>query len=329
MNPWLLFAICAAVIVFAGRAISDASDELAERTGLGRAFIGSLLLAGATSLPEVAASGSAAFMGSGNLALGNVFGSNIFNMLLLLLGQIFAARHILSNVSSSHVTTAATGMMLSGIAALSILSPQPAPSFLGAGLDTWLIAVLYIVIMRLLPGSEQEAEIAATADTHEAQPATPLSQVWLKFAASALAILVAGWFLSKAADEIAVITGLGQTFIGSTLLALSTSLPELSVTIFTVRMGAYDLMVGNVLGSNIFNMVILVVSDLFQPGSTPILSTGTTGQVVSALVGLVMSGIVIVALTLPKRAVTWKFNWEMWLLLATYLVGLRLIYLAG
>lgn len=328
MNPWLLFAICAVVIVVAGRAISDASDELAERTGLGRAFIGSLLLAGATSLPEVAASGSAAFMGSGNLALGNVFGSNIFNMVLLLVGQVFATRHILSNVSPAHVTTAATGMLLSGIAALSILAPQPY-SFLGAGLDTWLIAILYIVIMRMLPGAEQEGEVAAATQTQETEPSASVTVVWLKFAASAAAILVAGWFLSKAADEIAVITGLGQTFIGSTLLALSTSLPELSVCIFTARMGAYDLLVGNVLGSNIFNMTILLISDLLQPGNTPILSTGTTGQVVSALVGLVLSGIVIVGLTLPRREVKFKFSWEMWLILAGYLLGLRMIYLAG
>ena len=133
----------------------------------------------------------------------------------------------------------------------------------------------------------------------------------------------------QAADQIAVITGIGQTFIGSTLLAASTSLPELSVTIFTARMGAYDLLLGNMLGSNIFNMVILLVSDLFQPGSTPILSTGTTGQVVSALVGLVLSGHRGVALTLPRREVKFKFSWEMWLILAGYLVGLRMIYLAG
>ncbi|MFB5083894.1 sodium:calcium antiporter [Symbiobacterium thermophilum] len=328
MNPWLIFAICAAVIIVAGRAISNASDELAERTGLGRAFIGSLLLAGATSLPEVAASGSAAFMGSGNLALGNVFGSNIFNMILLVVGQIFATRHILSNVSPTHITTAATGMLLSGIAALSILAPQPY-AFLGAGLDTWLIAVLYIVIMRMLPGAEQEPEVAAATQARDAEPTTSLTVLWLKFAASAAAILVAGWFLSKAADEIAVITGLGQTFIGSTLLAASTSLPELTVSIFTARMGAYDLLVGNVLGSNIFNMVILIVSDLLQPGSTPILSTGTTGQAVSALVGLVLSGIVIVSLTLPRREGKFKFSWDMWLILAVYLVGLRMIYQAG
>jgi len=330
VNPWLLFLICAGVITVAGRIISKASDDLAERTGLGRAFIGSLLLAGATSLPEVAASASAAYMGAGNLALGNVFGSNIFNMVLLVIGQCFAARQILSNVSPMHVTTAATGMLLSGMAALAMVIPQPY-SFLGAGLDTWLIAATYILIMRLLPGSDQEAEIAAAAESQEtaAVESTPLSRLWLKFAGSALAILVSGWYLSQAADQIAIITGLGETFIGSTLLAASTSLPELTVSVFTARMGAYDLTVGNVLGSNIFNMTILLVSDLFQPGGTPILSLGTTGQVVSALVGLVLSGIVIVALTLPRRDAGRKFPWDMAMILGAYLVGLRLIYLAG
>lgn len=259
-----------------------------------------------------------------------MFGSNILNMVLLVFGQCFAARHILSNVSPVHATSAATGMLLSGIAALALVVPQPY-SFLGAGLDTWLIAVTYIVIMRLLPGSDQQAEVAATSELPQAAGghSTSLAGVWLRFAGSALAILVAGWYLSKAADEIAVTTGLGETFIGSTLLALSTSLPELTVSIFTARMGAYDLMVGNVLGSNIFNMVILFIADLFQPGSTPILSTGTTGQIVTALVGLVLSGIVIVVLTLPRREEGRRFPWDMAVILATYLIGLRLIYLAG
>ena len=334
MNPWLLFAISAGIIVVAGRAISNASDELAERTGLGRAFVGSLLLAGATSLPEVAASGTAAFQGAGNLAMGNVFGSNIFNMLLLVIAQCFAARPILANVSPTHVTTAAAGMLLSGIAALSMVVKQPY-AFLGAGVDTWLIAATYIIIMRALPGSDAqpalEAEVAATAETPPRDQAntSSIARAWMKFAVSAAAIIVAGWYMSAAADEIAVITGLGQTFIGGTLLAGATSLPELTVSIFTVRMGAYDLAVGNVLGSNIFNMLILLVSDLAQPGSVPLLSGGTTGQIVSALVGLILSGIVIVALSLPRRGEGRRFPWEMVAIGGAYLIGLRLIYLAG
>jgi len=332
MNPWLVFVISAGVIIVAGRVISNASDELAERTGLGRAFIGSLLLAGATSLPEVAASGTAALQGAGNLAMGNVFGSNIFNMLLLVIAQCFAARPILSNVSPTHVTTAAAGMLLSGIAALSMVVRQPY-AFLGAGLDTWIIAATYIIIMRALPGNaeEQQLEVAATAETppKDEEESSSAVRAWLKFAISAAAIIVAGWYMSSAADQIAVITGLGQTFIGGTLLAGATSLPELTVSIFTARMGAYDLAVGNVLGSNIFNMLILLVSDLAQPGSVPLLSGGTTGQIISALVGLILSGIVIVALTLPRRGDDRRFPWEMVAIAGAYLIGLRFIYLAG
>lgn len=75
MNPWILFAASAAVIVLSGRKLSEYGDQLATHTGLGRAFVGSIFLAGATSLPEVVASGVSAYQGWGNLAMGNVFGS--------------------------------------------------------------------------------------------------------------------------------------------------------------------------------------------------------------------------------------------------------------
>jgi len=331
VNPWLLFVLCAGAIIYSGRVLSNAADELADRTGLGRAFIGSLLLAGATSLPEVAASGAAALQGAGNLSMGNVFGSNTFNMLLLVIAQCFARRPILANVSQTHVTTAAAGMLLSGIAAMAMLA-RPSASFLGAGLDTWVILATYLLIVRLLPNSEGGETATAVAAAAETPPearerSSSVALVWLRFGAGAAGVVVAGWYLSAAAEQIAVVTGLGETFVGSTLLAAATSLPELTVSIFTVRMGAYDLTVGNVLGSNIFNMIILFISDLLQPGSTPILSAGTTGQVVSALLGLILSGIVIVALTLPQRGERQRFPWEMAALAIAYLIGIRFVYL--
>ncbi len=322
MNAWLIFALSALVIVLAGRKLSQYGDEVAHQTGLGRAFVGAILLAGATSLPEIATSVAAASEGWGNLAMGNVFGSNIFNVAILVVAQLFAARRIAANVAPTHVTVAAAGMMLSGLAALAMVVRLPY-SFAGVGLDALLIMTAYLFILRVLPRDEGDPEVAATAS-----PVEPGSAwlVWGKFGTAAVVVVGAGWFLSGAADQIAVMTGLGETFVGGTLLAAATSLPELTVTIFTARRGQYDLAMGNVLGSNIFNMLILVLADLALPGG-PMLATASTGQSAAALVGLVLAGIAVLALTsapLARRA--GRIGWETWAIGATYLAGTYLLF---
>lgn len=326
MNPWILFALSATAIVLAGRKLSDYGDQLATHTGLGRAFVGSILLAGATSLPEVVASGTAAYQGWGNLAMGNVFGSNIFNMTLLVLGQMVATKPILQNVSSSHITVAAKGMLLSGIAALAMLIQFPV-TFLGAGLDIWVILIAYVILVMAMPkGADPLATEAQAEQAVDAPPPVSGLLLWSKFGAAAAVVVVAGWFLSSASEQIATMTGLGETFVGSTLLAAATSLPELVVTIFTIRNGAYDLALGNVLGSNTFNMLILVIADFALPGKVPLLSMASMGQVLAALLGLVLSGIVVVALSLPKGPAGRRIPWEMVAIAATYLVGVWFLY---
>lgn len=325
MNPWITFLLSATAVVLAGRKLSQYGDDIATQTGLGRAFVGSILLAGATSLPEIVASVAAAVGGAGNLALGNVFGSNIFNIVILVVAQFFAARRILANVSHTHTVVAAAGMMLSGLAALAMLVKSPL-TMLGAGVDAWMILFTYIFILRLLPRESEEPQVAATVES----PPGGAGAVWLRFGGAAAVVVVAGWFLSGAANQIAVITGLGQTFVGSTLLAAVTSLPELTVTIVTARQGLYDLALGNVLGSNIFNMVIIVLADFALPTGT-ILSVAETGQVIAALAGLVMSGIAVVALaSAPLLGVRARegprFQWESYAIAATYLSATYLLF---
>ncbi|MFZ5824875.1 MAG: sodium:calcium antiporter [Bacillota bacterium] len=325
MNPWIMFVLSAAAVVLAGRKLSQYGDDIATQTGLGRAFVGSILLAGATSLPEIVASVAAGLGGAGNLALGNVFGSNIFNVAILVLAQFAAARRILANVGQTHTVVAAAGIMLSGLAALAMVVRLPF-AFLGAGVDAWVILLTYIFILRLLPREAEEPQVAAAAE-----PAPGgVGLLWLKFAGAAAVVVVSGWFLSVAADRIAVITGLGQTFVGSTLLAAVTSLPELTVTIFTAGQGLYDLALGNVLGSNIFNMVIIVLADFALPGGT-ILSVASRGQIIAALAGLVMSGIAVVALaSSPLLGAEAKegarFRWEAYAIAVTYAAATYLLF---
>jgi cation:H+ antiporter len=326
---WGVFFICMAAIWFAGRQLTQTADVIAERTGLGRVFIGSVLLAGATSLPEVATEAAAASLELVDIALGDLFGSNIFNMTILsVCGIVWGRGPILPVASRTHLATAVLGMLLSAIAALALLA-RPNIGLLGIGIEVLAILAVYAFGLHTLRSSgEAPADDPVATEDVAANPLadSPMVQVWGRFIGAAGLIIVAAIFLSKSADTIATATGLGGTFIGTTLVAAVTSTPELVTSIAAVRMGAVDLAVGNVLGSNIFNMNILLFSDLFyRPGY--IISAGSPAHAITALVGLILSGLVALGLLSPIPGKLGRVSGEAVLILTVYFIGTYLMFL--
>ncbi|MCL6641999.1 MAG: sodium:calcium antiporter [Candidatus Bipolaricaulota bacterium] len=319
---WGVTLACLVVIWFAGRKLTHTVDIIATRTGLGRVFIGSVLLAATTSLPEVATEAAAAAMGLVDIALGDLFGSNIYNMTILAVcGFLWGRGPLLAAASRDHVATAALGMMLSAIAALAILT-RPQIGLLGIGIEIYIILAVYLFGLRLLRTINRDADPQEAAVPSEES----MVWVWMRFFIAASLVISAAIFLSQAADVIATVTGLGGTFIGTTLVAATTSAPELITSIVAVRMGAVDLAVGNVLGSNIFNMNILLVSDLFYRGGY-IISAGNQTHAITALVGLVLSGFVTLGLLSPIPGRLGRLSLEAILLLVFYFLGTYLVFL--
>ena len=309
-----------------GRALTRSADAIAAHTGLGRVFVGSFLLAATTSLPEVATEAAAASLGLADIALGDLFGSNIFNMTIIALaGLVWGRGSLLAAASKAHIVTGAFGMLLSTIAAMAVLL-RPNVGVLGIGVDVWLIVAVYVTGIRLLKSHavEESADPAGTA----AQPSVPLNiaAAWARYLAAGALVIGAAILLAKAAETIAEATGLGQTFVGSTMVAFTTSAPEIVTTIAAVRLGAVDLAVGNVLGSNIFNMTILLVSDIFYRGGY-ILSAGSQTHALTALVGLILSGFVVLGLVAPITRRLGRVSGEAVLLVGVYLVGTTILYL--
>lgn len=113
----------------------------------------------------------------------------------------------------------------------------------------------------------------------------------LGFIVAAAAIVVAGPYMAEAAGKLADATGLGKSFIGTTLVAFSTSLPELVASLAALRMGAHDLAIGNVLGSNAFNMVLLIPLDLAHKG--PIMAAVSKGHAITCLAAIVATLVVV------------------------------------
>ncbi len=264
----LEFGFAAVLIIAAGTLLVRFADRIADETGWGRLFVGSLVLAGATSLPELMVDLNAIRLGQPDLAVGDLMGSSLFNLLILAaMDTIFRnARRAFTGEFVAHAQNAVLAILLSSLVAAGILS-QVDLSFFGVGLFVWFVALVYLLGMKLGFGAsiDREAEEFKKAATEGRR--RRLLMACLGLSACALVILLASPMLIRAADQFAVLSSLGHTFVGTTLVALATSLPELVATLAAFRMGAPDLALGNVFGSNTFNMVLLFPLDALQPGA--------------------------------------------------------------
>lgn len=266
------FLIAAAAIVFAGTFLTRAADQIAQHTGWGRMLVGSLFLAGATSLPELSVDISAIRQGMPDLAVGDLIGSSLFNLLILAVLDLShrSGRRLFSHVAAAHALSATMTSTLYVLAAIAILfgGRLGAFTFAGLGLGTAAVVGAYLLGLRLV-FYDQAAALAATKIIREDDQVRrkALGKALVIYAGSAALIVIAAPFLSAAAGRIADVSGLGTTFIGTTAVALCTSLPEVVTSVAAVRMGAFDLALGNIFGSNGFNMLLLGPLDLVQPGS--------------------------------------------------------------
>ena len=329
MPVWLIFLLSAAAVVAAGARLSRDGDTIAERTGLGGAWVGAILVAGATSLPELATGIYAVRAGAVSLAVGDIFGSCMGNMMILGVADLCVRRvGILNRVAVNQVLVGVLGMILLATAAAGIVAPLRL-SILNWGWATLAIGLTYFLGMRLLHVNRGEAvfETAEEAEEH-ASRAPSLRSAIIGFVASAGVILFAARYLASSAEQIAELLGISSGFVGMVLLALTTSLPEATVSAAAVRSGSYDLAVGNLLGSNCFNAAILFVHD-WVDGPLPILGKVGPGLLVGALFAIILTGQAVLGILNRSEQRVWFLEPDAVFLLLTYGAGLYLAFIAG
>jgi cation:H+ antiporter len=259
--PWLIFVGTSLVVVLAAIKLAQYGDVIAVRTRLGGMFIGALLLAGATSLPEMVTTISSLNQSVPNLAAGNLFGSNMFNMFLLAaLDMMFVRSRILRRVAVTHALTASLASTMIVLSILFILAGVDLQ--IGwIGLDSLIVILAYLGGVRLI----QRQGITSGADLQagEPEPLMSLRRAVCGFIGAAGVLILVVPQLVRASVQIAELTGLGTGFVGTALVAFVTSLPETVAVVAAARFGAYDLAVGNLFGSNVFNMLVLGLADVF------------------------------------------------------------------
>lgn len=269
-EAFIQFALSAVAIVVAGVFLVKSSDTIGELTGLGRLLAGSIFLAGATSLPEFLVDASAIRKGMPDLAVGDLMGSSLMNLLILAVADLLHhnPNKMFSRAGGPRALSAAISINMTVLACLAIfLGPQLAGYGLGEiGLGPVAIGVSYLLGIRLIYRNQPSVAVASKSKGDEnRRPA--LAKAISIYTASAIVILIAAPFLAEAAGKIAEISGLGKTFVGTTLVAFCTSLPEIVSTAAAIRIGAFDLAVGNIFGSNSFNMILLIPLDLIHGGN--------------------------------------------------------------
>ena len=300
MLLWIGFIVCTSMIVYAGAKLSKYGDIIAEKTGLGRAWIGIVLMASVTSLPElVTGISSVTYAGVPDIAVGDVLGSCVFNMLILaILDAVHRPMPISTKAHQGHVLSAAFGLLLLSIVCVSMFLKENISPIGWLGPYSFLLIVIYLIAMRLVFTYEKRKITEFLKEMAEEVQYKDISMktAVLHYGLNALIVVIAAMFLPKIGEGIAEATGLGQTFVGNIFIAVSTSLPEVVVSIAAVRMGAVDLAIGNLFGSNVFNIFILALDDIFFLKG-PLLSYASPNHIISALSAIAMTTIAIIGLT--------------------------------
>ncbi|MDG5472966.1 sodium:calcium antiporter [Jeotgalibacillus sp. ET6] len=286
---YFIFGLAALVTILAAIELSNYADALSEKTSLGGLLIGTLLLGGATSLPEVTTSLSSVYLSNPDIAVGNMLGSNLFNLFILAsFDLILRKQRVYRAAEGGHLYTAGLGL---GMACMMVMAFERKSEvvFWGIGLDSILIAFVYgtgmIAISKLSKaGQMQELNGETESQQRVEEKRISIKRTLIGFLLAAIAIMGAGTLLSISGDRIAEISGLGSTFIGSFLMAATTSLPEAVAVLVALKLRNVNLAIGSILGSNIFNMLILILSDAVYRDGAIIAHVSASHEVTAAAI---------------------------------------------
>ncbi len=332
---WVEFVVCAALIIWAGSLLSKYGDVLAEKTGLGRAWVGAILIAGITSLPELATGVSAvAWLKQPNLAAGAIIGSCLFNLMLIAVMDLaYQPGRVLAKTHDGHILSAGLGILLLGLVAMGVLvgTRFNGVGVFGFSLMSAAILLVYGLSARMISVIEQARQVEVLDGEAQQGDYAHISAIraYVIFIVSALAVVGLGIWLSHIGDRIAETTGLSVSFVGNLFLAASTSLPEIASSLAAIRIGAIDMAVANVLGSNLFNIAILAVYDIAD-GRANFWASLTQANGFAAVMTMMMTGVVIVSLMYRVSPKTpYRISWDGFLLIGMYLGSMSMLYLLG
>jgi cation:H+ antiporter len=329
------FAVAAVIVWFAGGRLSRGADAISDRTHLGEAFVGALLLGGTTSLPEIATTVTASVSGRADIAVNNIFGGVAMQVAILALADAAIGRKPIS-ASFRH-----PGVLLQGTLLVFVLTTAATAIAVGdtllAGFGIWTLAILVFVAIGLLMIKRYEAHPTWTPiesneeDEPERKPGEryrkmSMGRLTTEMVMASLVVLAGGFTVAQSGERIAEETGLGGSFVGAVLIAIATSLPEVSTTLEAARMGARMMAISNIFGTNLFDSALLFVADLAYQGEKAVLNEVGPFAQVGALIGIACTTIYMAGI-LERRDRSWfRLGPDSILVLIVYGGGVALLY---
>ncbi|WP_232830605.1 sodium:calcium antiporter [Oceanicella sp. SM1341] len=326
---WLALAFVAAgaVVLGCGLRMTGLADRLADRTGLGEALVGGLLLGAATSLSGTIVSITSALDGRASLAFSNSIGGIAAQTAFLGLADLVFRRANLEH-AAAELTNIFQGLLLMVLLGLPVLAlTLPEWTLLGVHPVSLAILLVYLFGLRASRGV-REAPMWTPVHTHDTRADTPeeepahvarrsTARLAAEFGLLMLAMGLAGWVIARTAAVGTDRLGLSASLVGALLTAVVTSLPELVTTLAAVRRGALQLAVGGIIGGNTFDTLFLTAADISYREGSLYHAVGMQDYFWVA-VGLLMTGTLTGGLILRERVGFARIGSESAIMLALY-----------
>lgn len=343
---WLnavILVIGGLIVWLAGTKLARLADSISQQTNVSHVLAGALLLGTATSLPEIATTVTATTLGNAPLAVNNLFGGVAMQLAVLAAIDFWFVRRGPLTFFSPDPVLLLGGVLLILQIALSMTAVAAGDVVVFAHIGAWPILLMGVYGVSLyfmngfadrdtwtpaqLPEEQKgERDESLTNDAASDDEVRSTLELGALFALNCLLVLVGGVSVSGAADALSAQTGIGSSFIGATLVALTTSLPEISTTAGAVKLGAYTMAISNIFGTNSLEVALLLPADLtYRPGA--VVNAVDNSSLVMAGVGIIMTCVYLWGLLERRDKSVFHMGIDSWWVLIVYSSGLGVLSL--
>lgn len=329
----IFFGVASAAVWWAGLRLSRNAGLIADRTGLGQALIGVVLLGFATSLPEVATTTTASLAGNPAMAVNNLLGGVAFQVLVLAVADMMIGREALtSQLPSPRVMLyAVISIAMLAFVAFGVVIGDVALPSLPVGIFPILTVLAYLAGLWAVRDYKSSAGWKP-ASREASRPGTERESGISNFALAVTTIgftaliLVAGYVITRSAETMAAQLGLNNALIGLTLIAAATSLPELSTAIAAVKLRRHEMAIGDVLGGNMVDIALIVLVDLLYIDGLALRGVDSTA-LAAALLGVVMTALMLLGMIERRDRTVFRMGYDSAAIILVYVLGLAAIIL--
>ncbi|BBM83722.1 sodium:calcium antiporter [Candidatus Uabimicrobium amorphum] len=328
----LYFAVSGIIITWAGIHLAGLADHIADRTGLGEAVTGAILLGASTSLPGITTSIVAASSGYPNMAMSNALGGIAAQTSFLAIADFCNREANLEHQAASIPNILNGQLLIILLGGILLANSFPEITIFGVHVFTPILFITYVFGMNKVKKSHEKpqwlplktlltrVDIPDTSLRHQQS----LPRMFAMFFVFSCIMALAGWALAQSGINLVKRTGIDETIIGGFITAVITSIPELVTAIAAVRRGALTLAVGDIIGGNAFDVMFAVASDIaYRPGS--IYHTISNEVIFLTALSIIMSGILVAGLVIRERKGIANIGFESFSVLLLYIMGFFVI----